>query len=83
MMKSITIHNLDDQLDKLLREKAEQEETSLNKVIKNLLHESLGISKQQQKHDFSEFCGVWSKEEFEEFEDSTKDFEKIDSQDWK
>lgn len=82
-MKSITIHDLDDTLARLVQEKADQDETSLNKVIKRLLQQSLGISKQQKKHDFSEFSGVWTQEEFEEFEHSVKDFEKIDSQDWK
>lgn len=82
-MKSITIHNLDDTLDRLLREKADQGGTSLNKIIKGLLRESLGISKQQKKFDFSEFSGIWTQEEFKEFEHSVKDFEKVNSQDWK
>ena len=82
-MKSITVHGLDDTLDRLLREKADQEGTSLNKIIKELLQQSLGLSKQQKRFDFSEFSGIWTKKEFEEFEDSIKDFEKIDSRSWK
>lgn len=82
-MKSITVHNLDDTLTKLLKERADQNDTSLNQTIKKLLQQSLGISKQPKKHNFSEFSGAWSREEFDEFEHSTKDFEKIDSRDWK
>lgn len=82
-MKSITIHGLDETLDGLLQEKAEQEGTSLNKIIKKLLQQSLGVSKQQKKFDFSEFSGIWTQAEFEEFERSTRDFEKIDSRDWR
>lgn len=82
-MKSITIHNLDDTLAKLLRERADQNDTSLNQTIKKLLQQSLGISKQPKKQDFSEFSGVWSQEEFDEFEHSIKDFERIDSRDWR
>ncbi len=82
-MKSITIHNLDDKLDKLLKEKAAQDGTSINKTIKELLQQCLGISRKQKKSDFSEFSGVWTRKEFEEFEDSTKGFEKVDSRDWK
>lgn len=82
-MKSITIHGLDDTLDRLLQEKADQGGTSLNKIIKGLLRQSLGVSKQQKKNDFSEFSGIWTQEEFEKFEHSVKDFEKIDRQDWK
>ncbi len=82
-MKSITIHGLDDTLSQLIKEKADQDGTSLNKIIKGLLQESLGISKQQKKFDFSEFSGIWTQEEFKEFEHSIKDFEKVDNQDWK
>lgn len=82
-MKSITIHDLDDTLDRLLQEKADQNGTSLNKIIKGLLRQSLGVSKQQKKNDFSEFSGIWTQEEYEKFEHSVKDFEKIDRQDWK
>ena len=79
-MKSITIHGLDDTIDRLLQEKADQDGTSLNKIIKGLLRQSLGVSKQQKKFDFSEFSGIWTQEEFEEFERSVKDSERIDSQ---
>lgn len=82
-MKSITIHDLDDTLDRLLQEKADQNGTSLNKIIKGLLRQSLGVSKQKKKNDFSEFSGIWTQEEYEKFEHSVKDFEKIDRQDWK
>jgi len=83
-MKSITIHGLDDSLDRIIREKAKIEGASLNKTIKKLLRESLGISTEPTKQsDFSEFLGVWSKEEFKKFEKSTKDFEKIDQADWR
>lgn len=83
MVKSITIHGLDEVLDGLLREKAERDGTSLNKIIKSLLRQSLGVSKQQKKFDFSEFSGIWTQEQFEEFERSTRNFEKIDSRDWR
>lgn len=82
-MKSITIHNLDDTLARMISEKAEHQGLSLNKTIKTLLRQSLGVSKQQRKNNFSEFSGIWTQEEFEKFEYSNKDFEKIDKQDWK
>lgn len=82
-MKSITIHALDNTLDKFLRDKAVQEGTSINKTIKELLRQSLGLSGKQVNFDFSEFSGVWTPEEFAEFERSIRDFEKIDRKDWK
>lgn len=56
---------------------------SLNKTIKELLRESLGISKKQlKKNRFDKFYGIWSKKEGEEFERAIRDFEKIDKEDW-
>jgi len=43
-MKSITIHGLDGPLDTLIREKARKQQLSLNKTIKLLLEESLGLT---------------------------------------
>ncbi|OGG20949.1 hypothetical protein A3D03_04305 [Candidatus Gottesmanbacteria bacterium RIFCSPHIGHO2_02_FULL_40_13] len=85
-MKSITIHGIDDELDWMLQKKARGEDLSLNKTIKKLLKQSLGLSetkKTRPKHDFSEFCGVWSEKEYKEFEKNTEIFEKIDEEDWK
>lgn len=84
-MKSITIHGLDDPLDKLIREKARFYGLSLNKTIKKLLRDSLGISdrKRDNKQAFKDLFGVWSEKDLKEFEQSTKDFEKIDAEDWK
>lgn len=81
--KSITIHNLDETLAQMIEQRAKEEGNSLNKTIKELLRKSLGISKNQKRADFSEFCGLWSDEEFKEFEENTKIFERIDPEDWK
>lgn len=84
-MKSITIHNLDDPLNTLIREKAKNEGLSLNNTIKNLLAEALGLSRKKgesRKNDFLDLCGVWSAEEVQEFNKQAGDFEKIDREDW-
>lgn len=41
-MKSITIHGMDDEMDRQIREKAAAEGKSLNKTIKGLLEQALG-----------------------------------------
>ncbi|RPI77580.1 MAG: hypothetical protein EHM45_08515 [Desulfobacteraceae bacterium] len=86
-MKSITIHNIDGQLVELIKSKAKAKGTSVNKTILQLIEESLGIKSQGKgfKHrtDFSEFCGLWTKEDLAEFEKRTKEFEKIQPKDWK
>jgi plasmid stability protein len=84
-MKSITIHNLDDPLDRLLQERAKSRGMSLNKTIKSLLAESLGIKpKTVQDHaaEFSDLFGSWSAADARAFTQAVKDFEKIDAEDW-
>ena len=84
-MKSITIHGLDHQLDKLIRKRAKKHGISLNKTIKNLLEESLGIKKlpdYDHSEDFMDMFGTWSEEDKKKFDKSISDLEKIDEKDW-
>ena len=86
IMKSITIHGLDNHLAKMIKIKAEDEALSLNKTIKKLLEESLGIKpKDELNHaeDFTEFCELWNQKDVEEFNRSTADLNKIDMEDWR
>ena len=85
-MKSITIHGLDETLDKLIRKRAKKYGNSLNKTIKKLLEEALGIHKKQNlghRDDFLDLFGVWTKREAERFSGILQDFEKIDKEDWR
>lgn len=83
-MKSITIHSIDDQLADLIKKKAEAKGASLNKTIKELLTSALGLNRIIKKRkDFSEFSGMWSEKEAEEFDKAVEDFEKIDKEDWR
>ena len=84
-MKSITIHGLDDPLAELIKSKARSEGLSVNKTVKKLLEESLGVkprSKGINRGDFEEFCGIWSESELIEFENNTKDSGNVDDEDW-
>lgn len=84
-MKSITIHNLDGPLEAMIEEKARTEGLSLNKTVKLLLREALGLTpggNGGRKADFAEFAGVWSKAERRQFEKKTEDLRRVDSRDW-
>lgn len=84
-MKSITIHGLSDELDQLIREKANKQNTSLNKTIKQLLEDSLGINKEKRtdhRKDFKDLCGVWTRQDVKEFEAATREFNQVDQRDW-
>ena len=85
-MKSITIHNLDESLEYMIREKAKKQGTSLNKTIQILLKQSLGInSKPSETHreDFLAFFGVWSENDEKEFKKNTHSLNEINEADWK
>jgi len=84
-MKSITIHGLEDPLDARIRKKASQQGLSLNKTIKKLLSESLGLEPSHPRDNietFADLCGVWTREEAAAFNQSTEDFTKVDLEDW-
>ena len=83
-MKSLTIHNIDEKLYKLLHKRSIEEGRSLNKTIKLILRESLGLSPLEpgKKNDFSEFSGVWSKTDEKVFLKNMEDLNKVDPKDW-
>ena len=84
-MKSITIHGIEEPLAELIKSKAGSEGLSMNKTIKKLLEESLGVKPRHintHRGEFEKFCGVWSKADVDEFENRTEAFRKIDHEDW-
>jgi hypothetical protein len=84
-MKSITIHGLDDMLDKQIRQNAKNQGISLNKAIKKLLEKALGINQNKKidhKEEFMDLFGTWSEEDLKEFNTATSDFRKIDPGIW-
>ncbi len=84
-MRSITIHGVGEDADKLIKKRAKSEGRSVNKVVKGLIEESLGLGPRQSDHreDFAEFCGLWSEEEAASFLEAVADLEKIDKDDWR
>ena len=84
-MKSITIHGLDGPLDTLIREKARRQQLSLNKTIKLLLEESLGLTGRGSKNHRDEFIdlfGVWTTEDKSNFIAANKELNSIDPGEW-
>lgn len=85
-MKSITIHALDDDLVQSIEEKAQKDGASLNKTIKKLLRESLGLMPEQvrdRQEAFQDLFGCWTQKDVEEFENAVQDLGRIDPEDWK
>lgn len=85
-MKSITIHNLDDALESLIKEKAKKQGISLNKTIQILLKQSLGLNSKpsgNHREDFLDIFGSWSEKDEMEFIKKSQDFNTINESDWK
>jgi len=84
-MKSITIHGVDDHLAGLLKKEAERTATSMNRTVKRLLEEAMGLKPRPEgrnREHFESFLGVWSNGEQAEFRAATADFETVDDEDW-
>jgi predicted CopG family antitoxin len=84
-MKSITIHGVGEDVDKLIKKRAKTEARSVNKVVKELIERSLGLDprRKDNREDFADLCGVWSKEEAAGFLEAVGDLERIDKDDWR
>lgn len=84
-MKSITIHGIDELTSRQLTQLSEEMGLSLNKTIKKILQEALGITSPEissGREDFGEFCGLWSTVDLDRFNKETKPLRQIDSGDW-
>lgn len=84
-MKSLTLHNIDEPLLALVKEKAKEQKKSANQFLKELIEKSLGYKKPSfppYYNDFKDLCGMWTHEDRTEFENNTKDFEEIEGNEW-
>lgn len=84
-MKSITVHGIDEITSKQLSTASEKMGLSLNKTIKKLLQEALGIKPAEyiaRRDDFKEFCGLWDEEDLKNFQKETESLRDIDTRDW-
>jgi hypothetical protein len=85
-MSSITLHDLDDSLYAMLKEKANKEGISMNRTIKNLLEESLGLLRNdanRKRSVYAELCGAMPAEEADRLRRYEQDeLEAVDAEDW-
>jgi hypothetical protein len=84
-MKSITIHGIDKETEKLIKKRAKSEGKSVNKIVKGLLGKALGVekAKNDNREEFLDLSGIWTEEEEIHFFQSVKDLEQIHPEDWK
>ena len=77
-MKQITIRGGTDDLAEALEAHRRKTGMSLNKVILDLLRQSLSVGTPTKGNGLDKLAGTWSKEELVEFEKATEIFEQID-----
>jgi hypothetical protein len=84
-MKSITVHGIDKETEKLIKERAESAGTSVNKIVKELLAKALGIGKDKPDHrdEFLDLFGVWTEVDERQFLEAVKDLETVEPGDWR
>jgi hypothetical protein len=82
-MSSITIHNLDAELDRKLTDEARRRKKSKNQLIKDLLAKDMGLRVEgRYSDDYQDFCGLWKQEDLEEFNRVQEANARVDMQDW-
>jgi hypothetical protein len=56
---------------------------SKNNLVKELLARSLGLPiNGKLPDDYSEFCGLWTESEYEQFNANQRGNSRVDSEDW-
>ena len=83
-MKSMSIHGVDKEMAKRIREKAEEYGLSVNKTMKKLLGDSLGVSqgKNDRNSEFDDLCGALPKEAVDELQRVLEEMDTIDREAW-
>jgi len=83
-MKSITVHGIDRETEKLINQRAKSAGTSVNKVVKELLAKALGIGKDKRYHrdEFLDLFGLWTKDDEKRFLEAVKELEIVEPGDW-
>ena len=66
-MKAVTLRNLPPEITRIIRQKADERRTSINKVVISLLEKSAGVQRKTREtivhHDLDALAGSWTREE--------------------
>ena len=76
---TLVLDNLDSASGKALREAARLRGVNPKDLVAELLREKFGTPAPTLHHDADFLIGTWSEEEFQEFEQATKSFSRIDT----
>ena len=87
-MNQLTIRALDEELEAVLRQTADEHHTSLNKAALMLLRRGAGLESGQRERNLvgdrlDRYIGSWSPEEAKAFEEAVEPLGRIDPDLWK
>jgi hypothetical protein len=80
-MKTITMRGIDEEMAKVLKEKAKNEGISINTMLLKLIRKDLGLEKKKRTviyDDLDHLAGGWSEKDYKEFQNKIADFETVD-----
>ena len=82
-MKTMTLRNVPEDLARELEREKRRRGKSLNQVAIDLMKQALGLnSGGRRSNGLAQLAGSWDREELEEFERATAQFEQIDEELW-
>ena len=81
-MKTLTIRNVPRDLDEALQRERTRRGQSLNQTVIDLLNQRLGVGV-ARSNGLARLAGTWSDEEFQQFQEATAAFQRVDEELWK
>ena len=82
-MRQITIRGIDPEVEKKVRKLARHRGTSINQIIKEIVHREFRPPETPPASSLKELAGGWTLEEVREFETAIEPCEQIDEEMWK
>jgi len=76
---------MDENLSRLLEERARREGISINRLVKRLLRSALGLEKEPEpdhRAEFLDLFGTWPERKTADFHKRIEELETIEPQDW-
>ena len=81
-MKSIALHDIDEQLSTLLKQRAAQAQKSIDQFILDTLKKHFGLEKEKEYDDLDNLFGSWTEEEFNSIQGKISSERRIDPELW-
>lgn len=85
-MKTLTIRGIDNELELKIKERANKNGDSINKIVLQSLNSAFGLEKNKifpTYHDLDELAGTWTQKDEEAFNNNIKELNEIDKDLWK